>query len=70
MRKLRVTAPLVLTRILHRLWVEGHAKDVSYLTEAYFPDDGTLVVRGHFDSSGELEWRTAYWDEDWDIDGR
>ena len=65
---MRITAPMNLVRILSRLQKEGHAKGVSYLTEAYFPDDGTVVVRGHFDSSGELEWRSVYWDEAWDAD--
>lgn len=69
MRNRRVTAPLVLTRILRRLWDEGYLKDVSYLTEAYFWGDDQINVRGHSDSSGEMEWRRVHWDEDWDIAG-
>ena len=64
----RVTAPLVLTRILSRLWGEGGLKDVSYLEEAYFPDDGTVNVKAYSNFTGRLEWRTAYWDEAWDAD--
>ena len=37
MRNRRVTAPLVLVRILSRLQKEGHAKDISFIAEAYFP---------------------------------
>lgn len=70
MRNRRVTAPLVLTRILHRLWVNGLLLDVLYLTEAYFPDDGTVNVKAYSTFTGGLEWRTVYWDEDWDIAGR
>ena len=70
MRNHRVTAPLVLVRILRRLWDEGHLKDMIFLTEADFPGDGVVHVRGHSDSSGEMEWRTAYWDEEWDVAGR
>lgn len=78
MRKLRVTASLVLTRILRRLWDEGHLLDVGYLEEAYFPYEGTVHVRACSATTHELEWRTAYWDEDWyvyededwDIEGR
>lgn len=69
MRNRRVTAPLVLVRILSRLQKEGHAKDISFIVEAYFPDDGTVSIRGHSDSSGEMEWRSVHWDEDWDIAG-
>ena len=68
MRNRRVTAPLVLTRILRRLWDEGYLKDVSYLTEAHLWGD-EITVRGHSISSGETEWRSVHWDEDWDIAG-
>ena len=44
-------------------------KDVGYLEEAYFPDDGTVNVKAYSNFTGRLEWRTAYWDEDWDIAG-
>ena len=69
MRNRRVTAPLVLTRILRRLWDEGYLKNVSYLTEAHLWGDDQITVRGHSDSSGEMEWRSVHWDEDWDIAG-
>lgn len=69
MRNRRVTAPLVLTRILRRLWDEGYLKDVSYLTEAYFGGDDTVRVRACSNLTRELEWRTAYWGGDWDIAG-
>ena len=69
MRNGRVTAPLVLTRILRRLWDEGHLLDVGYLEEAYFPYDGAVHVRACSNLTRELEWRTAYWDVDWDIAG-
>ena len=65
----RVTAPLVLTRILSRLWGEGGLKDVSYLEEAYFPDDGTVNVKAYSNFTGGLEWRMVHWDEDWNIAG-
>ena len=69
MRNRRVTAPLTLVRILSRLQKEGHAKDISFIAEAYFPDDGTVSIRGHSVYSGEMEWRSVHWDEDWDIAG-
>lgn len=69
MRNRRVTAPLVLTRILRRLWDEGYLKDVGYLEEAYFPDDGTVNVKAYSNFTGGLEWRMVHWDEDWDIAG-
>lgn len=69
MRNRRVTAPLVLTRILRRLWDEGYLKDVSYLTEAYFGGDDQINVRGYSTVTRELEWRSVHWDEDWDIAG-
>ena len=68
MRNRRVTAPLVLTRILSRLWDERSLLDVDYLEEAYFPDDGTVNVKAYSFVTRELEWRTAYWDEAWDAD--
>lgn len=69
MRNRRVTAPLVLTRILRRLWDGGYLKDVGYLEEAYFPDDGTVNVKAYSSFTGGLEWRMVHWDEDWDIAG-
>ena len=69
MRNRRVTAPLVLTRILRHLWDEGCLKDVSYLTEAHLWGDDQITVRGHSVYSGEMEWRSVHWDEDWDIAG-
>ena len=65
----RVTAPLVLTRILSRLWDERSLLDVDYLEEAYFPGNDTVRVRACSNLTRELEWRTAYWDEDWGIAG-
>lgn len=70
MRNRQITVPLVLTRILHRLWDEGCMKDVTYLTEAYFPDDDTVQIRGYSEAFHKMQWRVAFWDKDWDIDGR
>lgn len=67
---MRVTAPLVLARVLHRLWDSGHLTDVTHLEEAYFPSSDKVRVRAYSFVTRGLEWRTAYWDEDWNIDGQ
>ena len=67
---MRITAPLVLTRILRRLWDERGLLDVDYLEEAYFPSSDKVRVRAYSFVTRGLEWRTAYWDEDWNIDGQ
>lgn len=64
---MRITAPLNLVRILHRLWSEGRLLDVSYLEDAFLLDEQALV-RGYSTVTREMEWRSVYWDEAWDAD--